>query len=84
MEPTKARLARVLREADLVELAALAERGQFSDFESPHDLPKVELVKALQKAKRMDLAQRVMGGEFDDSREEAEAWFQREGRTLLR
>jgi hypothetical protein len=93
-EPTKLRLARMLRDNGFPVLAERAEEGEFSDFESDHALPKIELVglladiykhspdpKRCQRA--YDLAQMVMEGEFDETKEEGEEWFQREGKNLM-
>lgn len=40
--------------------------------------PIFRLVRELQKIGRNDLADRAINGEWDGSREEAEAWFKRE------
>lgn len=86
-EPTKTRLAHALRTAGFEELANRAEQGEFSDFESPHALPKIELVGALSSIyknyglptetcqKAHNIAQAVMRGEYDDTKEESEAWL---------
>lgn len=78
-EPTKEKLAAALRAEGFVALAERAHAGEFDDFESEeHDLPKVALVAALlaldtPAAERF--AARVTDGEFDNTREEAEAWL---------
>lgn len=43
----------------------MARRGHWSDFESPLDLPKIELVAMLRTDGHHDLAERVVQGEFD-------------------
>lgn len=80
---TKARLADALDDAGLLELARQASEGRFDDFESESATPIVDLVRCLEAAGRKDLADRARAGEFDGTREEAEAWFEREGRKLL-
>ena len=78
---TKDRLAQVLREAGApARMVTLAESGQYDDFLSDSPTPIVNLVRDLQFVGLHDLAMRVMGGEFDATKEEAEAWFEREGK----
>lgn len=86
--PTKERLARHLRWIGLTLLAARAQDGEFSDFDSDHATPKIVLLKELQrvllKAKRKgqvekrkrieDLVKHVKGGEYDDTKAESDAW----------
>jgi len=94
MEKTKLRLAIRLQEISH-ELAERAEEGEFSDYESDYATPKVRLVgclRAISKTttnlKRKQLADilesEVIGGDWDETREEAEEWFQREGKYLLK
>lgn len=90
-EPTKIKLAHALRSAGFEQLANRAELGEFSDFEGPHALPKVELVGELGKIyknpsiaadicqKAHVIALQVMRGEFDETKEEAEAWAKSQG-----
>lgn len=80
---TKERLAEVLERAGLVTLAERARAGRFDDYESNSVTPIRDLVAALQNAGREDLARRAMNGEWDASKEEAESWYQREGRRLF-
>lgn len=84
MIPTKVRLASALEAAGLTHLAEAARRGEWDDYESESATPKIELVRALRLAPGQaaaELARRVMAGEFDNTKEEAEAWF--EGRKLF-
>lgn len=82
-EPTKARLARVLREAGLGALAERAESGRFDDYASASATPCTDLVLALERAGRADLAARAREGEWDGTAAEAEAWAQSpEGRAV--
>jgi hypothetical protein len=80
---TKERLASVLKEAGLHAMSGAAAAGRYDDFESEHTTPIYDLVQDLRAAGREDLARRAIDGEWDASREEAEAWFQREGRHLV-
>jgi len=81
---TKERLAQKLHSLGLLELERRARQGEFSDFEGPHATPKVVLVQELTGiTNAAELRQQVMDGEYDDTKEEAEAWFQREGKSLL-
>ena len=84
-EPTKVRLARALRLIELDSLAAEAERGMYDDYESPMAFPLINLVHRLGEAGTSEaaaLAERVKDGEFDGTKDEADAWARREG--LLR
>jgi hypothetical protein len=42
-----------------------ARKGYWSDFKSPLDLPKMELVGMLERHGKRDLIKRVTEGEFD-------------------
>jgi len=93
-QTTKLRL--VIRLMEISEdLAKRCESGEFSDYESNHACPKIELVGCLSKIYKnttnlkrgqlaYNLAQEVMEGYWDETREEAEAWFDREGKDLLK
>ncbi len=94
MEKTKLRLAIRLQEVS-EELAKRAEAGEFSDYESEHAMPKVTLVHELRAIAKLstnlkrcqlakDMIREVMEGDWDETKEEADAWFQREGKDLLR
>jgi hypothetical protein len=92
---TKMRLAIRLQGVS-ADLAKRAEAGEFSDFENAeHATPKVYLVRLLRciarestNAKRIAeataIAREVIDGQWDDTNEEAEAWFAREGKDLLK
>lgn len=83
VEPTKAKLAKVLRDEGLTALANRAATGEFDDYESPHAMPQHVLVSALMDIDRTDLIKRVMDGEWDGTKEEADAWMEREGKDFL-
>jgi len=80
---TKDRLAETLREHGLDEMADLAAKGHYDDFESEIAFPLTKLVIGLRDAGKHELIQRVMKGEFDATASEAEAWFMREGEKLF-
>lgn len=93
MEQTKLRLAIRLQELDTA-LAKRAESGEWSDYESPHALPKIELYGVLSQIYKhstnlkkgrlaWDIAQEVVNGKWDETKEEAEAWFQKEGKIFF-
>ena len=82
-EPTSERLARALEGAGLYEMAKKARTGYYDDFRSPLATPIVQLVQDLRAHGKHDLARRAMNGEFDATREEAEAWYEREGKDLI-
>jgi len=62
---------------------ARALLGYYDDFQSPLSFPKIALVDQLEAIAMHDFACRVIAGEFDATRQEAEAWF-REKRDRLR
>jgi len=80
---TKEKLAAVLRDAGLMVLAEEADLGRFDDYESESGSPIADLVRALRSCGREDLAQRAIDGEWDGTAEEAQAWYEREGKELL-
>lgn len=79
---TTERLAEVLTAHGLPEMAKKAREGYYDDFRSPLATPIIQLVRDLQAAKQHALAQRAVNGEFDATLEEAEEWYDREGREL--
>jgi hypothetical protein len=81
---TKERLALAMEaEGCPQELIARARGGEFDDFYSNSATPIMRLVGELRKNGFRALAARAIGGEFDATKEEAEAWYQREGHFLL-
>jgi hypothetical protein len=79
MISTKERLAQVLHAAGLFEMETAARAGHYDDYESDIATPIGELFRDLKKAGRDDLAQRAFNGEWDGTKEEAEAWAEKEG-----
>jgi hypothetical protein len=93
METTKLKLAIRLQELDS-ELAKRAESGEWSDFEIPHAVPKIELYGILSQIYKhttnlkrgklaREIAQEVVNGKWDETKEEAEAWYEKEGKDLI-
>jgi hypothetical protein len=91
-QPTTEKLAAALIEAGAPQyLVDGALAGKYDDFKSDLDLPITTLVADLTEAARnwslpngvrsklAALVDRVKNGEFDATREEAEAWARREG-----
>ena len=82
---TKDRLASALRDIGLTDLAAEAARGQYDDYESPLAFPLMTLVHnliAIATPEARALADRIIDGDFDGTKEEADAWLAREGRLF--
>lgn len=81
---TKERLAAELEKANAPEwMIKNARNGQYDDFESSSGSPIMQLVSDCSKVGLTELAIRAADGEFDATKEEAEAWYQREGKSLL-
>jgi hypothetical protein len=81
---TKERLAKVLEENRCPpDMVNAARAGYYDDFESPLAMPCVQLVLDLQTLKKFALAKRAREGEFDGTKEEADAWMAKEGAALL-
>ena len=83
--PTKQKLANAIREFDpnLVDMISDAETGFYDDYESPLATPIHQLVEDLLAVGATQLVNRTKAGEFDATKEEADAWFEREGRHLM-
>lgn len=82
---TKERLAAELEKQGCPpEMVSRAAAGYYDDFESPIATPCTQLVHDLRGLKKLELAERVISGEFDAPKEEADAWMEREGHALLR
>ena len=88
--PTKERLAQAIegRMGDKYDLRAermirLACQGYYDDYESEIATPQGQLIRDFHLVGYVDMAQRAMDGEFECTKEEGEAWMQREGWDLL-
>ena len=80
---TKEKLAQALHAAGLFDMEVKARRGDYDDYESKSATPIVNLVNELNANGHSGLAQRAMNGEFDGTKEEAQEWFESEGKDLL-
>lgn len=79
-------------------MADRARAGEFSDFSSRYAMPKMQLITELRNIKSgvywnnkqmrdrvTEVVTAVMNGDFDDTREEAEAWAASpEGQAMIR
>lgn len=82
---TKEKLARELQIAKAPGwMVANAIEGHYDDFESDIDTPIKQLVDDLNSLGMYDFSKRAMEGEFDSTKEESEAWFQKEGKNFLK
>lgn len=81
---TKERLVTALTEADAPQsMINKARAGYYDDFESTIATPIQSLIQDLRAAGLNELAARAMDGDFDSTAEEGNAWYQREGKSLL-
>ena len=80
-QPSSEKLAQALEATKipgLELLAARARRDEFHDFVGPHAMPQHVLVDELRKVggrAAKDIANRVIKGEFDATKEESDAWI---------
>lgn len=82
---TKERLATLLEANNApAKMIEDARNGLYDDFESPLPSPTMHLVADLQEAGLHFLAEHAMNGDFDSTKEEAEAWFEREGKDVFK
>lgn len=82
--PTTEKLARMLEEAGAPrEMIGAARCGRFDDYKSISPSPITDLVHMAEQYSLHDIAELAKAGEFDSTQEEAEAWFEAEGRKLL-
>ncbi len=75
-ESTKEFLARELKAAGHQLLGEQAGKGEYDDYESEHAMPKRLLVGLLRVRKDERFAQRVIRGEFESTKEEANVWLE--------
>jgi hypothetical protein len=81
---TKNKLAEALTTAGAPStMIDAALHGEYDDFESKSATPINDLVRDCRRAGLHELATRAMNGEFDGTKEESQAWFEREGKDLL-
>ena len=84
---TKEKLAKALTEVSAPDwMIKNAQNGQYDDFESQAVNPIMTLVSDCRKTELEELdeiAQRAIDGEFDATKEESDAWYEREGKDIL-
>lgn len=81
---TKEKLTQALIEANApFAMVELARDGQYDDYESDSATPQLNLIRDCQIFGLNGIKARVMNGDFDGTKEEADAWFEREGKDLL-
>jgi hypothetical protein len=76
-ESSTERLVQALEQAtdpNLAEMIAKARAGYYHEYKSPLPMPLLQLVADLRAAGHEDLAQRVINGDFDTTKAEADAW----------
>ena len=82
---TKERLAKVLRAAGAEPcVVQKALDGVYDDFESELPNPIAQLVNDCEREHLSLIAARARGGEFDATREEAEAWAKGPGAAIVK
>jgi hypothetical protein len=93
MRPSDHKLYEALRAADLPDLATRAAEGEWNDYFGRHAAPQHHLIAQLEKriARRSDpemiqgLIQRVIDGDFDGTKMEADEWAASpEGQAVFR
>jgi hypothetical protein len=60
-----------------------ARNGQYDDFESSNPFPITQLVNDCRAAGLIQIAEQAMDGLFDSTKEESDAWYEREGRDVI-
>jgi hypothetical protein len=81
---TKEKLANMLKQHDApIAMIEAARLGRYDDFESLSATPMMDLVRDCKQLNLNEIAEMAMNGEFDGTKEEAEEWYEREGRHLL-
>lgn len=82
---TTERLAAALKEANAPEaMVENAYSGKYDDYESDSATPINDLINDCRMFGLEGIRKRAIDGEFDGTREESEAWMEREGKYLLR
>jgi len=81
---TKEKLVQDLKEANApTKMIEWAEMGFYDDFESVTATPIMQLVVDCQAMGLYEIAKKARNGEYDGTKEEAEAWFNKEGKRHL-
>lgn len=61
-----------------------ARQGYYDSYESPLAAPLMQLRQDALEVWLTGIAQRVLDGDFDATSEEANAWMEKEGKTILK
>ncbi|MDE1871763.1 MAG: hypothetical protein KGI06_06015 [Candidatus Micrarchaeota archaeon] len=81
---TKDKLAQALEEVGAPSgMIEAALNGSYDDFESNSATPINDLIRDASKHSLSTIVGRAMNGDFDATREEARAWFNRKGKNLI-
>ena len=81
---TKERLAKALSDANAPEwMVKNARNGQYDDFESSVPNPIMTLVNDCRGAGLESIAKQAINGDFDATKEESDAWYEREGKEVI-
>jgi hypothetical protein len=73
--PTTERLARALEEAGApTAMIERARQGYYDDFKSPLAMPEMQLLTDARAAGLESIAEGVLRGEWDATKEESDAW----------
>ena len=81
---TKEKLAHALEEVGAPSgMIEAALQGAYDDFESDSATPISDLVRDASKHGLTTIVGRAMNSDFDSTREEARAWFNKEGKNLI-
>lgn len=80
---SKQKLAQALEESKApTDFIQRAREGYYSDYDSPLTTPCIQLVMDLTKHGFLDLAKMARNGDFDATKEESDAWWEREGKAI--
>ena len=60
-----------------------AKDGYYSDYDSPLALPCIQLVSDLKEINALALVEAAKSGAFDITKEESDAWYEREGKAMI-
>lgn len=61
-----------------------AKKNYYHDYKSSLTAPQVQLYEDLMQIGAVEIANKVMQGEFDATRIESDEWMQSEGKDLLK
>ena len=61
-----------------------AKNGYYSDYDSPLEMPCVQLVNDCHKLGLTNVTERAKNGDFDATKQESDEWYEREGKQLIK